>query len=231
VAHKRRASPRSRERSTAIVFDRYSVWVQAVKVLAERGGVSVVVATTNAREALAALAARRPDLFIFGLERTAVSPDVQDAFLRAASETAGLVTVVVGSDDDPEFVQQCLGSGADAYVLKTVDPEDLLAALRQAVDPSVYLFARPAGNGTAGARTSSASGRRGLTARELQVLRLVAEGLPNAEVARRLWISEPTVKYHLSRTYEKLGVSNRTGAVRWAERHGLLAGAPSAARA
>jgi DNA-binding CsgD family transcriptional regulator len=54
------------------------------------------------------------------------------------------------------------------------------------------------------------------------VLRLAAEGLPNAQVAKRLWISEPTVKYHLSRTYEKLGVSNRTGAARWAERHGLL---------
>ena len=51
---------------------------------------------------------------------------------------------------------------------------------------------------------------------------VVAEGLANAEVAKQLWISEPTVKSHLSRTYEKLGVSNRTGAARWAERHGLL---------
>ena len=62
-----------------------------------------------------------------------------------------------------------------------------------------------------------------LTPRELEVLCLVAEGLANAEVARCLWISVPTVKYHLSSIYEKLGVANRTGAARWAQRHGVLA--------
>ena len=137
--------------------------------------------------------------------------------LDVAASVQGLATLVVGSDDDPELVERCLRSGVYAYVLKTVHPIDLSIAIRQTVNHSVYLFARP---------SSNSNGERGsaprLTTRELQVLRLVAEGLPNAQVAKRLWISEPTVKYHLSRTYEKLGVSNRTGASRWAERHGLL---------
>ena len=55
-----------------------------------------------------------------------------------------------------------------------------------------------------------------------EILGLLADGLTNAEVARQLWISEPTVKFHLSSVYEKLNVSNRTGAARWAQRHGLL---------
>jgi DNA-binding NarL/FixJ family response regulator len=193
--------------------------VETVRQLTQRAGIAVVGATTSPEQAMETLSKRRPTLFILGLERESLPPNVVDDLLRTASDVAGLRTLVVGNDDDPEFVDRCFGSGAYAYVLKTVNPEDLSAAIRQAVRRTIYLFARPSRNGR-GAAQGEAAPR--LTARELQVLRLVAEGLPNAQVARRLWISEPTVKYHLSRTYEKLGVSNRTGAARWAERHGLL---------
>jgi DNA-binding NarL/FixJ family response regulator len=206
--------------ATAVVLDQYSLWLEMVKLLAERAGVSVLAATTQVEVAVAELETRRPTLFICGLERGALPSATLHDLLGSASSIPGLITLVVGSNDEPEFVERCLAAGAYAYVLKTVEPDDLSAAIRQAVERSVYLFARPSGNGISG---------RGvrvppivLTARELDVLRLVAEGLSNAQVARRLWISEPTVKYHLSRTYEKLGVSNRTGAARWAERQGLL---------
>lgn len=209
---------------TAVVLDQYSLWLDTVKGLAERVGVSVVAATTSPREAVAALEERRPNVFVLGLERAATRADVLRDLMRAASGITGLVTLVVCNDDDPEFVEQCLASGAYAYVLKTVQADDFAAAIRQAVDRSVYLFTRPSLNGNGGNRATPDGPR--LTVRELQVLRLVAEGLPNAQVARQLWISEPTVKYHLSRTYEKLGVSNRTGAARWAERRGLLGEVP-----
>jgi DNA-binding NarL/FixJ family response regulator len=205
---------------TAVVLDQYSLWLEMVKLLAERAGVSVLTATTRVEEALAELEARRPTLFICGLERGALAPTALNDLLGSAASIPDLVTLVVGSNDEPEFIERCLATGAYAYVLKTVEPQDLSAAIRQAVERSVYLFARPSGNGTSG--LGSKAPTVSLTARELDVLRLVAEGLSNAQVARRLWISEPTVKYHLSRTYEKLGVSNRTGAARWAERHGLL---------
>jgi DNA-binding CsgD family transcriptional regulator len=64
-----------------------------------------------------------------------------------------------------------------------------------------------------------------LTRRELEILRLVAEGLTNAQLARMLWLSEQTVKFHLSNVYRKLGVANRTEASRWAQVHGVLAAA------
>ena len=65
-------------------------------------------------------------------------------------------------------------------------------------------------------------GRFGLTRRELEILQLVAEGDSNAQLAKMLWITEQTVKFHLSNIYRKLGVSNRTEAARWAQLHGLL---------
>jgi DNA-binding NarL/FixJ family response regulator len=203
--------------STALVLDQYSLWLETVKRLTERAGIALVATTTSPQQAKEVLVGREPNLFILGLEPESMDPSVVSDLLDVAASVQGLTTVVVGSDDDPGLVEQCLRSGAYAYVLKTVHPSDLSILIRQAVDRSVYLFARPSttSNGNGGSAPT-------LTSRELQVLRLAAEGLSNAQVAKRLWISEPTVKSHLSRTYEKLGVSNRTGAARWAERRGLL---------
>jgi DNA-binding NarL/FixJ family response regulator len=211
------AEVRRRTRVNAVILDQYSLWLDTVKRLTERAGINVVAATTSPQVAKEALTARPPNLFILGFERRSMPTSLVSELLSVAASVRGLTTLVVGNDDDPEFVEHCLRSGAYAYILKTVRPEDLSVAIRQAVNRSVYLFARPSRN-----RGADHAGGPSLTPRELEVLRLVAEGLSNAQVARRLWISEPTVKYHLSRTYEKLGVSNRTGAARWAERHGLL---------
>jgi DNA-binding NarL/FixJ family response regulator len=217
VVEEDRCERNGREHATALILDQYSLWLETVKRLAERAGIGDVATTTSPQQAEEALVAREPNLFILGLEQGSMDRTVINELLEVAASVPGLTTLVVGSDDDPELVERCLRSGVYAYVLKTVHPIDLSIAIRQTVSHSVYLFARP---------PSNSNGEEGsaprLTTRELQVLRLVAEGLPNARVAERLWISEPTVKYHLSRTYEKLGVSNRTGASRWAERHGLL---------
>jgi DNA-binding NarL/FixJ family response regulator len=204
---------------TAVILDQYWLWLETVKQLTERAGIAVVAATTSAEQAMETLTERQPNLFVLGLERESLQADVLEDLLQTASGIPEIRTLVVGDDSDPEFVDRCLSSGAYAYVLKTVHPEDLSAAIRLAMRRTIYLFTRPARDG-AGVAQGATVPR--LTSREVEVLRLVAEGLPNAQVARRLWISEPTVKYHLSRTYEKLGVSNRTGAARWAERHGLL---------
>ncbi len=216
MREERRSAARRTGLPSAVIFDRYALWLETVRRLAERSGITVVAATTSPQQARESLLARTPRLFVLGLERGTLQTSALDELLQVAASVRGLTTLVVGDDEDPALVERCLRSGAYAYVLKTVHPDDLCAAMRQAVDRSVFLFARPARSG--GERSALPR----LTPRELEVLRLVAEGLPNAQVAKRLWISEPTVKYHLSRTYEKLGVSNRTGAARWAERHGLL---------
>jgi DNA-binding NarL/FixJ family response regulator len=206
--------------TTAVVIDQYLLWLDAIERLTQEAGVTVVGTTTRSQEAAALLEQHQPDIFILGLERNESSTDLVQRLVRAAAQV-GAVALVVSTDSDPEFAEQCLADGAYAYVLKTVQPTDLSSAIRQATERSVFLFARPAVPGMLRAAKYHRTAPT-ITPRELDVLRLVAEGLPNADVARRLWISEATVKFHLSRTYEKLGVSNRTGAVRWALREGLF---------
>ena len=209
-------------RATAVAFDRYPLWLDAVVRLAEDAGVAVVGATADTQEAVRLLDEYRPDMLLLGLDRDPLDtgPYVGQPLLEAA-QNYQLTTIVLATDRDPEFAEQCLAAGADAYVLKTVRPTDLSSTIRQTIDRCVFLFARPSVIGSPEAAPEEGAHLH-LTLRELDVLRLVADGLTNAEVARHLWISEPTVKFHLSRVYEKLDVSNRTGAARWAQRHGLL---------
>jgi DNA-binding NarL/FixJ family response regulator len=113
-------------------------------------------------------------------------------------------------------VEMALAEGAVACVLKSGVPEDLVTAIRQARRRSIYFPGRgePAAPLPADAPP--------LTAREVEVLRLVAEGASNSDAARKLSVTEQTVKFHLSNIYRKLGVANRTEASRYAQLHGLL---------
>jgi DNA-binding NarL/FixJ family response regulator len=106
---------------------------------------------------------------------------------------------------------------------------DFAVAVRQAFAPSMY-FA-PTGRKPEAARTTDADRRSPLTKRETEILRFAADGRSNLQVAKILWVTEPTVKFHLSNIYRKLGVTNRTEASLWAHQNGLVAGDadPSAA--
>jgi DNA-binding CsgD family transcriptional regulator len=95
--------------------------------------------------------------------------------------------------------------------------------VRQAFDHSVFIAgAAPAPTPTPAGAPVRVERPGGLTRRELEILRLVAEGHSNAQLARMLWVTEQTVKFHLSNIYRKLDVANRTEASRWAQRNGLL---------
>jgi DNA-binding NarL/FixJ family response regulator len=139
---------------------------------------------------------------------------------EARSRVRHLRAVAVSTLDDQRWVSAAFEAGAKAYVLKTAGPDDLAVAVRQAFTHSVYVAPRPA------AGTPAAAGgldeRHGLTRREIEILRLVAEGYSNAELARMLWVTEQTVKFHLGNIYRKLQVANRTEASRWAQLHGVL---------
>jgi DNA-binding NarL/FixJ family response regulator len=204
---------------TAVAFDRYRLWLDTLTHVARAAGVELVGRSTAVRETVALLERERPNVFILGLERGGESDGTAATLLQAAGRIGGISTIVVSSEDDPELIAHCLAGGAGAYVLKTIRPDDLSSTIRQAVDRCVYLFGAPKASLE---RKREDARLWTLTARELEVLTLVADGLTSSDVARRLWVSLPTVKFHLSRIYEKLGVTNRTAAVRWAQSHGLL---------
>ena len=128
--------------------------------------------------------------------------------------------------DDTEHIDAALGAGAVAYVIKTAHPEDLRSAVRQAFAHSVYLPSSRQQTAAAVEHGPATEDLPDLTRRELEILQLVAEGHSNTQLAKMLWVTEQTVKFHLSNVYRKLDVANRTEASRWAQLNGLLGTAP-----
>jgi DNA-binding NarL/FixJ family response regulator len=117
---------------------------------------------------------------------------------------------------DNETIQQAFEHGAEAVISKSVHPVSLATLLREISRDAVVHFPRQA------ARKPTAI-QCPLTERELEILRLVAQGYTNGKIARELWVTEQTVKFHLSNTYRKLGVANRTEASRYAHLNDLMA--------
>jgi NarL family two-component system response regulator LiaR len=207
-----------------VLFDAHPAWLDAVERVLQTIDVAVVGKVTTAEDALELIAAERPDVFVAEIS---VENDIDGiTCLRRARELQpNLLTVVLSSQDDMETVEAALAAGASAYVLKSAHPDDVAAAIRQSFDPSVFLPGTTEQPQSPPANETDDS--PGLTRRELEILRLVAEGHSNAELAKKLWITEQTVKFHLSNIYRKLEVSNRTEASRWAHLHGVVRGETS----
>jgi len=143
--------------------------------------------------------------------------------VRAALPTVKLITLAASMQ--PGLLAEAAGAGADGAIAKTARLERVCALIREVAAGTVFhaFTAAPAPLRRGNAASGDAPA---LTQRELEVLRLVAAGAPNSRIAAQLWITEQTVKFHLSKVYRKLGVSNRTAASHHAYVHGLLETTP-----
>lgn len=214
------------ERS-AVLLDQHPLWLHAIEPVLSRGGIQVVGMTTDPREALDLVEQHQAELLV--AEPRTADPELSGASLiRQARERApSLRVVVLAGSGDPEDVAEAFEAGAVAYVVKTAHPDDIAVVARQVFDPSIFLangYEVLQGRGGRVSAPAQANGdSRGLTRRELEILALVAEGHSNGQMARKLWVTEQTVKFHLSNIYRKLDVANRTEAASWAHRHHLVA--------
>jgi DNA-binding NarL/FixJ family response regulator len=206
-------APRPRPLTT-VVLDRDPIWSQAVEQVLERLQIDVVGKASSPEHALALIAEFEPDLLIAEIETGDSEIDGIACLRQARACVPGLKTVVFSSSDDREQIQATSSAGTLAYVHKKTHPDDLAMAIRQVFEHSIHL---------AGDRITNPQRQTLLSPRQTEILQLVAEGLSTAEMARKLWITEQTVKFHLGNIYRKLGVSNRTAAARWAYEQGLLA--------
>jgi two-component system, NarL family, response regulator LiaR len=210
----------SAERRTAILVDQHPLWLDAVEPVVTKIGVDVVGRTTSAAEAHGLAEQLQPDVLVTGLDMPPGEMDGIALIRRAREAVPELKVIVLSMHHDPAHIDAALEAGAVAYVVKTAQADDIASAIRQAFSHSIYLAgARPV---TAVDAKPSPSAAAELTRRELEILQLVAEGYSNAQLARKLWVTEQTVKFHLSNIYRKLDVANRTEASRWAQLHGLL---------
>jgi DNA-binding NarL/FixJ family response regulator len=205
---------------TAVILDRQPLWIDALARLLTEVGIRVVGATASPVEALDMIAAHEPALFIAEYDAIESSDEGLALLGQAASSGPGLRSVVLATEDDPAQIEGAFAAGASMYCVKTAAPQDLASAIRQSFQTSIY---------HAGSRLRQpepvavvAEATTGLTKREVEILRLVAEGYSNSQLAKMLWVTEQTVKFHLSNIYRKLSVANRTEASRWAQLHGLL---------
>jgi len=209
---------------TAVVLDAHPLWAEAVEGVLRRVGVDIVGKVTAGNEALVLVQRMRPDLLVTDIGARDGDRAGLTCLREARQSVPELRAVVLSLNDDADEIGAALQAGASAYVLKSAHPDDLASAVRQAFAHSVY-FARPASgqNGDSFENGRESADRAQLTKREREILQLAVEGYSNAQLARMLWVTEQTVKFHLSNVYRKLNVSNRTEAARWAQLHGLAA--------
>jgi DNA-binding NarL/FixJ family response regulator len=182
--------------------------------------VEVVAKETSSTAALARVEELQPDLVITGIKMAEGEIDGLTLVRKVRERNPDARAIVLSMYEDSQHIDAAFAAGAAAYVLKTAHPDDLTSAIRQAFEHSIYLAGA---RSPAPANAAEADDAPGLTRREFEILQLVAEGHSNAELARMLWVTEQTVKFHLSNIYRKLDVSNRTEASRWAQLRGLLA--------
>jgi DNA-binding NarL/FixJ family response regulator len=205
-----------------VLADDHAIVRKGIREFLEEGGdVAVVAEAANGDDALALIREHRPDVAVLDIQMPGRTGLEVTRAIRAEQLPVG-VLILTAYDDDP-FIMTALRSGANGYVLKTAEPEELVAALRavhegqSALDPTVLrkVMAQVAGGPSPGTV-------EGLSAREIEVLRLAARGLTNKAIGHELGISDRTVQGHLANIYGKLEVSSRTEAVTRAIHLGLV---------
>lgn len=178
--------------------------------------VELVGTAADGEEAVARCTETTPDVAIVDLVMPVLDgAEATRRILRASPQSK---VVVFTSFSDREGIMQALDAGAIGYLLKDAEPEELHRAIVAAARGEAPLDPKAAAELLA---ARSVSAHKVLSEREREVLGLVSSGLANKQIARRLGISEKTVKGHLSRIFQALGVTDRTQAALWAERNGL----------
>jgi len=214
-----------------VIVEDHPLMQSALEATLERAdGFTVVGTATSGLQAEPLVSRTQPDLVLLDLLLPGLDGLSCLALLRERHPET--TVVVLSGTEDEEIVERALSGGAAAVVRKSISPADLPVLLRQVLQGSVR-FATPriaravVTKATRESRLdvvrAEACGETGLTARELEVLEMVARGLPNRAVAEELFLSDQTVKRHLRKVYRKLGVANRTEAARTAYRLGLHA--------
>jgi DNA-binding NarL/FixJ family response regulator len=198
-----------------LVADDHKLMISAVRAaLADAADIEIVGEANSGSEVLPLVGRTTPDVVLLDLRMPGMDGLRCLELLR--ERHPAVKAIVVSGNDDPAAVEASLARGAVAFIHKTIDPGDLAAVIRQAIAGNVFFAVsnRPT--------VEAARSDLELTPRETEILRALVDGQSNKQIAGQFWLSEQTIKYHLTNIYRKLQVSSRTEAVRQAYEHGLI---------
>jgi DNA-binding NarL/FixJ family response regulator len=196
-------------------------------LLSASDDIEVVAAVADGAAAVAEVRAHAPEVALLDLRMPELDGAQATALLADQAPDVRVLILTTYADDDA--ILPALRAGAAGYLTKDASGEELVAAIRDVaagrtvLDPNVQRrLVELVRSGPEPAPPPPDLGPQGLTKREVDVVRLVADGLSNQQIARRLVVSEATVKTHLNHVLSKLDVDGRPGLVAWAWRHGLI---------
>jgi DNA-binding NarL/FixJ family response regulator len=184
----------------------------------------VVGEAANGQEALTAATQVEPRLILLDIRMA--GGDGLDALVALKQQHPQTAVVMLTTYDNPTYMARAVAGGAAGYLLKGVDREEMLRALRAVMGGELLLSPKDLVHSlrnVSEAGTASGDLIVPLTDREQEVLRLVATGLSNKDIAAVLFVAESTIKTHVEHIIGKLGVSDRVQAAVWAARQGLMA--------
>jgi DNA-binding NarL/FixJ family response regulator len=202
-------------RLKVLIVDDHRLMLRAIRAsLSRQEDIEIVGEADSGEKVLPLVGQTGPDAVLLDVRMPGM--DGLTVLERLRDEYPSIAVVMLSGIDDPALVRAALERGASAFVLKHVDPRDLGSAVRQSVTGAIF---RPLDllNGN-----RSAFDDAGLTKRELSILAELPAGGSNQQIAKRLFLAEQTVKFHLTNIYRKLGVSTRTEALRYAYENGLV---------
>lgn len=187
--------------------------------------IEIVGEAADGAAAVAGAVELKPDVVLMDVAMPGLDGARATARLRAACPSVRVLALT--GHEDKAYLRQLLEGGASGYILKRAAAGEVVRAIRAVADGGCYLDPALAGH-VAGGFVSTATAREGLSGSELsdreeEVVRLIAEGYSNKQIAARLTLSVKTVETYKARSFEKLGVRDRIGLVRYARRQGWLA--------
>jgi two-component system, NarL family, response regulator len=209
------SKPVDQDRIRVIVVDDHTLMREGVAaVIARQPDMIVVGEAVNGEDAIALVEREQPDVLLLDLRMPKLTGVA--VIERLFPKRPDLAIVVLSTYDADDDIIRALRAGAKAYLLKDTSPGELADCVRAVHGGRKYVSA------AIGAKLAAQATQISLTFRELDVIKLIARGCLNKEIADRLDVTEGTVKSHTSALFSKLGVSNRTEAVREAVRRGLV---------
>lgn len=206
------------DRLKVLIADDHPLVIAGIRRALEHDeDIDIVGEARSGSELLQLVERRRPGVVLMDLKMPG-TPAVE-CIQHIAETWPEVQTIVLSAYDDRSTIDSALSAGATAYVVKCVKPIDLASVLRQSSTGAVFHAGAAPRTGNPDERGSTED--PALTERERTILGAVASGLTTAAISNQLWVSQHTVKFHLTNIYRKLGVENRASAIRYAIEHGL----------